>query len=280
MARTDWKRLAAPQEDGYDANVVLKHLSTVSRYKDKPLETPAGSPVWAHGRARWITAMDKKLMPSEEYTILPAEDEVAQEGIAVLDLWPAARDLSAALLVGICPLTTEARMATRRTGHGCSCGHFGDSFGCIYGTADDAWGFAESIVHEMAHWKLRALGVWFEEWTDFLLDNAADELYASPVRKDKTRPMGAVLHAQYSYIHVARMVTLALQAKAIPHQQDIDWAALQLSRITEGQGTLRENGRGTKKVGAAFLEGVDEWTTQVLTEGHAIVAAAQTKGAS
>lgn len=276
-AMTDWKRVAAPQEDGSDTAAILGACGR-GRYAERPAIIPAGPNIWNDGRARWALELTPHQRPSPEYEVLPVGDAILLQGLRMLDLWPAARRQCAELLVGLCPMTTESRKEHRGKGHGCSCGHFGDDFGWIYVTADDAWGFAEGVVHEMAHWKLRALGIWFEEWTGDLLENSPSELFTSPVRKDKARPMGAVLHAQYSYIHVARMSTLMLQATEQPSLQDIDWADLQLRRITEGQETLRTHARGTLEKGRPFLQGVDRWTSEVLTAGHDIVEAARVRG--
>lgn len=272
----DWTRVAAPQEDGYDTAVILEQCAA-GRYGQRERVEPNGDLVWGEGRARWVTALTQHQMPSSDYAFVQTDDSIVQAGLGLLGLWPTVRRQCAELLVALSPMTTEHRRDFRGTGHGCSCGHFADDFGWIYVTADDSWGFAEGIVHEMGHWKLRALGIWFEDWTPLILDHPFDETFTSPVRKDKPRPMGAVLHAQYSYIHVARMTALALQATEKPNLQDIDWAELQLKRITEGQGTLRQHARGTPNVGEPFLVGVDAWTTQVLTEGQAIVAAARAK---
>lgn len=276
VAPIDWAKVGVPQGDGYDSTAILAALC-VGRYAGKEVVPAAGERLWLPGRAKLISDVAPHQMPSDEYRILPPDDAIVLAGLRMLDLWPAVRDQCGAVLHALCPMTMVSRASIRGQGHGCSCGHFGDCFGWIYVTADDPWGFAEGVVHEMAHWKLRALGVWFEDWTALLLENRFDELYASPVRKDKPRPMGAVLHAQYSYIHVARMTSLMLQAKERPDAQDIDWAALQLHRITEGQGTLREHARGTLGVGKPFLEGIDAWTTEVLTDGHVIVAAAKSR---
>lgn len=277
MLDIDWARLAEPQEDGYDTAVLLELLKTGHYAERQQPAPPAGDPVWVDGRARWMVELPPEKRPSPDYELLPPDDSFVRGGLQLLDLWPAARRQSADILIGLCPLTMLAYASRRGGGHGGSCGHFGDDFGWIYCTADDTWGFAEGIVHEMGHWKLRALGMWFEDWTPLILDHKPDELFVSPVRKDKARPMGAVLHAQYSYIHVARISTLTLRATQEPQKQDVDWAELQLNRITEGQGTLREHARGTSGVGELFLRGVDEWTTRVLEEGRAIVADARTR---
>lgn len=263
----DWRRVAAPQEDGYDIRVTLQYLE-YSRYANKLKRPPNDAPnVWPEGQARWV-ALTESMRPSTELHDMPLDNPFVKQGLSLIDTWPAARPLCAHLLLAICPLTTRRGQA----GHGCTCGNFGDDWGWIYVTADNPWGFAEGIVHEMGHWKLRTFGIWFEDWTPLILKNSMEDKYTSPVRKDMPRPMGAVLHAQYSYIHVAAMCTAMLKAAEQPTGADYDWTALQLKRITEGQATLREHAVGTPGVGDAFLEGLDDWTTRVLEEGKDAIA--------
>ena len=262
----DWAKLAEPQLDGSDTAAILEYAAN-TRYRD--IKPASGAVMWTDGRARFQHSL--QYLPSNEYTYLPDYDQYVTAGLKQLDLWPAVRRQCAEFLVAVVPLTQVNH--PRGGGHGCICGHYADDFGWIYVSAEDVWGFAEGIVHEMAHWKLRALGMWFEEWTDLILLNKPEELYESPVRKDKPRPMGAVLHAQYSYIHVARMTTLQLQALEKPNNQDWEWLELHLKRITEGRDTLRQHARGTPGFGDAFLSGVNEWTDRVIAEGRAAVAA-------
>jgi hypothetical protein len=271
MTAVDWRRVAEPQEDGYDVQVALDAF-TRSRYAHKtPRALPHDVPlVWKEGRASFVRLADN-VAPDDVMKDLPTDDRRVQQGLLLIDTWPAVRLGCAQLLIGLAPLTMGFPDASGG-GHGCCCGNFGDDFGWIYVTADSASGFAEGIVHEMAHWKLRAFEIWFEDWTQALLLNRPDELYASPVRKDMTRPMGAVLHAQYSYVHVAAICNAMLKATPDPTKDDYDWTALQLRRITEGQGTLREFARGTPDAGVPFLEGLDNWTARVLKEGWDAVA--------
>jgi hypothetical protein len=267
MTPIDWRRIAEPQVDGYDIQVTLDALKT-GRYAEKePRPVPDTALVWPEGRARFVRLSDN-VCPSPELQDLSLDHPGVINGLAQLDKWPVVRPLCAQLLLGVSPLT----FGLHGGGHGCTCGNFGDDWGWIYVTADSTWGFAEGIVHEMAHWKLRAFGVWFEDWTDLLLLNSPQQLYTSPVRKDMARPMGAVLHAQYSYIHVAAMCTAMFKATEHPTPADREWTALQLHRITEGQDTLRKHALGTKDAGELFLEGLDAWTTRVLEEGHAALA--------
>jgi HEXXH motif-containing protein len=192
----------------------------------------------------------------------------SRAGLALISAWPVVERQCAELVLALAPLTQGSATGS----HGCTCGNFGDDWGWIYVTADSLWGFAEGIVHEMAHWKLRAMGIWFEHWTDLLLLNDPAERYESPVRKDMPRPMGAVLHGYYSYVHVAAMCVAMLKAAKAPTAGDVDWTEVQLSRIEEGQATVRAFARGTPGVGDEFLAGLDEWATRVLTEGREVVA--------
>lgn len=268
MDTIDWGRVAAPQADGSDIEATLSALGA-SRYAARLIKpVPDHAPhIWPTGRARWVTLADHSRPDPSFQDIAPDSPQVLA-GLKCLDAWPAGKRMAQELLLALCPMT----LGHPQQGHGCTCGQFSDDWGWIYVTADNPWGFAEGIVHETAHWKLRAFGIWFEDWTDTLLANRVDELYASPVRKDKPRPMGAVLHAQYSYVHVAAMCTALLKATPAPTQTDVDWTALQVSRITEGRATLNAHARGTE-AGEAFLAGLDAWTQDVIAEGTAAVQA-------
>lgn len=259
----DWKRVAEPQEDGYDAKVTLQYLEQ-SRYAQHMKQPPSDAvKVWPEGRSVFVNMAASCCKPSNDLTDLPYDAPTVRKGLAMLDLWPAVKRQNQELMIALSPLS----LGGSESGHGCTCGNYGDDWGWIYVTADNPWGLAEGIVHETGHWKLRALGVWFENWTDLLLLNDPKDRYVSPVRKDMTRPMGAVLHAQYSYIHVAEMCVRMLAASDKPNSSDYEWTELQLTRIAEGQGTLREHARGTPGVGEPFLDGVDEWTTRVREMG-------------
>ena len=262
----NWELMAKPQPNGYDTDVAIRFTRT-GRYAGRGDLIADGPPIWLDGRARWSSKQD---LPSPEFALMDPKHPRIVDGIKLLDLWPEARAQAAGLLLALCPYT----IGENQGGHGCSCGNYRDDFGWIYVTGGDPWGFAEGVVHETAHWKLRALGIMFEEWDDLLLDHSPSQLYDSPVRKDKLRPMGAVLHGQYSYVHVAEMVRRMYEAKGdAVDGADAQWLALQLKRIMEGQATLREHARGTQPAGADFLAALDEWTSEVLAAGHAALPA-------
>lgn len=271
LDQIDWRRVAKPQPDGYDIAVTRAMLAEFGPYAVRPRRAIPESArlVWEHGITKFVTLADN-VPPSAALKDMTDGPRIAA-GLALLDLWPDGREQSAQMLLALAPLT----MGHPQESHGCTCGNYGDDWGWIYVTADNAWGFAEGIVHETAHWKLRAFGVWFEEWTPFLLQNRLEDRYVSPVRKDMARPMGAVLHAQFSYVHVAKMCAEMLRAAAVPQAHTVDWTALQLTRIAEGQATLQEHAVGTPGVGDAFLAGFYDWTEEVLADGRAVVDAAR-----
>jgi HEXXH motif-containing protein len=73
----------------------------------------------------------------------------------------------------------------------------------LWASVNSAVGLAQSIVHEMAHHKLRALGVSFES-ASAVVANDTMSRYRSPL-VGWNRPMAAVLHAHYALLHVAAL---------------------------------------------------------------------------
>ena len=93
-------------------------------------------------------------------------------------------------------------------------------FGTVWLTVMCPIGAAEAIVHEMAHQKLRVLGVSFE-LASRVVGNDRRSLYVSPIVKDRLRPMTAVLHAQYSYIHVTQLDIHILDSERNDRRRDV-----------------------------------------------------------
>lgn len=145
---------------------------------------------------------------------------------------------------------------------GCCCGSDPPTltapYTAIHSTIFDTVGGAEGMVHETGHQRLRALGIELEVHNGMLLANQPAEVYASPVRKDKLRPMSAVLHAQYSYVWVTAL-DVALG--------DVAHVAINLPRIIEGHHTLMAHARWTAD-GIRFWAGLGAWTEEVINEAR------------
>jgi HEXXH motif-containing protein len=137
-------------------------------------------------------------------------------------------------------------------------------FGTLWATIYCPIGLAEAIVHEMAHQKLRVLGVSFES-ANALVANDRRSLYVSPVVKGRLRPMTAVLHAQYSYVYVTNLDIHILQTECDGARQDVIRRRLHvnLSRITEGYDTIRTHFEPGEH-GREFMEGFASWTQKTI----------------
>ena len=147
----------------------------------------------------------------------------------------------------------------------------GERPGVIALTVDCPLATAQAIVHETAHLKLRMMGVGNES-ADRIVANAPDGLYDSPIVTEMLRPMTAVLHAQYSFMHV-----LQLDLEMLAHEDDPavrddikSLVARNAPRMAKGLDTLRRELR-TDAAGAAFCDGFFAWCDAALTASRAAV---------
>jgi len=124
---------------------------------------------------------------------------------------------------------------------------------------------AEAIVHETAHQKLRVLGISFESATTVVANDPSD-LYVSPVIKDRRRPMTAVLHAEYSYVHVTALDIHMLETERDANRLTVLREVLQrnLSRIEEGYETIRRYFKPGEH-GREFMDGFFQWTERTIS---------------
>lgn len=258
----DWGRMPRPQADGYDMmkTVALAHerFGFVKQIYSAPVPTMFdGRVLLAHYKPDQKPAPYLDPMPFDSPIIKQTDDALRQ-------IWPEAYR-------GMQMLCNEIRIM-RDVNYpdgamtGCTCGNLSE-FGGICTTAQGVIGFMHGCVHEMiGHWKLKALGVDLMTWDGPLVANNPEDRYVSPVRKDITRPMGAVLHAQYSYLHVLEMEIRAKKAGLDP-----DMLPLNVARMAEGRETLRAWGPGEE--GESFAKAMDEWTAELLDEGRSLIKA-------
>ena len=127
----------------------------------------------------------------------------------------------------------------------------------------NALGFAQALIHEMAHQKLRALGVSIET-AERLIANDPSQRFESPIRKDQTRPMTAVFHAQYSFIHVTALDLHMLAAA----QTEREWQhilmlpARNVPRMQEGYEEVSRHIE-TYAAGRLFVDAFMKWSQDV-----------------
>ena len=263
-AAIDWSRVAVPQDDGYDTGVIAGMAGADVR-------TPTlGNPAMFGGRTR-LTASEGRL-PRARYAVAPLDHPNIARGEALLGSWPAAHRQCGALLREVSPFL-DPTLTPAQWDHnpGSSSDGFGFAFGVIAATVDNAYGFAQALVHETAHHKLRALGVQLGT-AERLIANDAAQLYESPIVRDRRRPMTAVVHAQYSFMH-ATALDVAMHDAA--HDDETRKAAAYLlarnvPRMEAGRRELAAHLR-TDAAGDAFFAAFERWSDATLRRGREIL---------
>lgn len=269
----DWSRIAEPTGDGSDTEAVLAFLERepMPWHPPPPHRTaaPAAAPRLPEGPAVWI---DTPILPGPRFAPLTGLPEGLVEAVALVRRWPAMAAQWPRIVHTVQCFTDTVATAGGATPAGSSSHNLAARFGVIALTVDSPPGAAQAIVHEAAHHKLRALGV-DNERAVRLIVNPPDALYASPIVVDRPRPMTAVLHAQYSFIHVTELDLWMLAAEDDPLRALMIRTLLSrnVPRMEAGADVIRRHAR-TDDAGAAFLDGFLAWTDRVLEAGRAALA--------
>jgi hypothetical protein len=253
--------MAKPQDDEYDTFITLA-LAIQQGYRR--LE-PDGFPTLLDGAIA--------LRPDPNLVLFPdcvSADPLHPNVSKVRNLlrqWPAVHSQCRRLLDSIALYHHNSIDSDDVTGSITGPGSRG--FGSIAVTVDNHVGFAEGIVHEMAHHKLRALGVQVEHATRFIL-NSPEVTYPSPIRYDCRRPMSAVLHAQYSYTYIIQLDLKILHARECPSRDRRiveDSVATILPKLEFGLTVLKKH-LIPDEAGKAFLSPLDAWTEDIVQDGR------------
>jgi HEXXH motif-containing protein len=267
----DWSRLAEPQADHYDTDVVLRLASaTTSVNRPHPYRrTPVGNaPAVFDGQVairhvyRSLPEFGTMLA---RYQDAPVDHPNLRIAVEHIRCWPAGFAQCQHLLEAIHPaLDASISLESTEIYRGSVCHSFEQLFGTMWATIFCPIGLAEAIVHEMAHQKLRALGVSFETATN-IVGNQPSARYDSPVIKDRLRPMTAVLHAEYSYVHVTTLDSHMLAAERDPTRRAVltEVLARNLARIEEGYDTLQRH-FSPGEHGQAFMDGFFSWIEKTI----------------
>ncbi|MDX1493428.1 MAG: HEXXH motif-containing putative peptide modification protein [Longimicrobiales bacterium] len=251
---TDWYRVGVPQEDGYDVEVIRGHAQR--RWGERIL---AGAMVVE--RLPWEMDRYEAVDPDEAAPLLD-----------LVRLWPLGWSALSGCVDAFYPIRTAG---SSMSGGGCSCGHSlpGERL-AIYATVDNAFGGAEGFCHEAGHARLYALGIDMEAHDGKLLANDPEERYESPIRKDKLRPMSAVLQGQYAYIFVTAF-DVALHPQNFPSSPvgaaEVErYVGHNLPRIKEGRATIERHVKTTAE-GEKFIRGIQDWTDEVIARAEVLL---------
>jgi HEXXH motif-containing protein len=271
----DWRRLARPQEDGYDTQIishVARHRGSLLRPEPWRRRSPEGArKVLLNGTVAVRNRREGGL-PAPRYVPASPDHPSLDAAEEILWHWPEAA-VQFASLVDTIEVWTDSDVAEEEADYMGSSSHSLErEFGVIMLTIDHPFGIAQSMVHEMAHHKLRALGISLLAANHLVL-NDPDELYVSPIITTKKRPMTAVFHAQYSFIHVTALdlaVYHGASADSELKDQAVRLLARNIPRMESGHDELSRHLR-TDERGAIFCGAFMDWSREVIDSGRAII---------
>jgi hypothetical protein len=260
----DWRRIAEPQGDQYDTLIALEFAKQSGYIR----EGIGNDPTFFDGEV--AIREDPSTLHFPDCVLADFNHPNVNKGADLLRLWqPVFRQfqllIESVAIVYYTPHPTDLVV-------GSICGSGNKGFGTIGATINHHVGFAEALVHEMAHHKLRALGVKFEEVERIIL-NSPDQKFHSPIRYDCLRPMAAVLHAQYSYTYVSALDIKIINA-GIDYSRDYSIAegslAHNLPKLEFGLRVIQDNAI-LDTAGNNFIEGLIDWSKQIFRDAYVIL---------
>ena len=271
LQSVNWRRMSAPQTDGYDTEMTLRLAESGGTplrprpYRRRPID---GAATFCDGMVAVRQAPERGMMTDK---IVPAKLDHPHLaiGAAFLARWPEAYTQFGRLVDTVYPYTDPEQARQGEWASGSSSHSYEEDFGSVHATVDDALGFAQALIHEMAHQKLRALGVSIET-AERLITNDPSQRFESPIRKDQTRPMTAVFHAQYSFIHVTALDLhmLASAEGERERQRILMLLARNVPRMQAGYEEVARHIR-TDAAGRLFVDAFMDWSEDVLQRGQA-----------
>jgi hypothetical protein len=259
-----WDRLAQPQDDQYDSKIVLEFAKRRGYVRPAPGDLP--------------TIFDGQIAVrndcpdlAPDCVLTGADHPNIQKACDLVRSWPAAYT-QLQLLIDSVNVFLYSKSPYDDDGIGSMSGPGGSEFGVVSSTVNSAVGFAGSLVHEMAHHKLRALGVQFET-AEKLITNPPEQKFRSPVRYDCLRPMSAILQGQYAFTYSAALCLEIVRSAVDPERRRRiaeQALAVKLPKLVFGLEVLKRHAEVDAE-GAEFLEGLFAWCYDLFEDGFTLL---------
>jgi HEXXH motif-containing protein len=270
----DWSRLAEPQTDGYDTDAILLLMSSENTpWRPRPFQRPHGKPpTVAHGTVSVNFDDTEPLIPGPRFAPVEGLHPNLERALNYVERWPVVAKQWPQFIHRIQCYTDTAIPEEERPHRLASASHSIDArFGEVALTIDCDLTTAQCIVHEMAHHKLRAIGI-ANERAVRIVTNPPAMLYESPVVLDQPRPMTAVLHAEYTFIHVTQLDIEMLRAEKCPQTRARIMSLLKrnLVRVEKGLQTIQRH-ISLDQQGESFIGAFINWSKSVIETGNAIM---------
>jgi prolyl 4-hydroxylase len=233
----DWSRLAEPQADQYDTEVILRLASG----RRTPID---GAPAVFDGHVAIRYAC--RSLPgfeqlSAQYPDGPADHPNIARAVEYVRSWPAAFAQCQRLLHSIHPaMDPQMPLESSEVYRGSVCQSFEGLFGTVWATIFCPVGLAEAIVRETAHQKLRVLGLPQE------------------------------IQAHYSDVHVAALDVQMLKAERDSVRREALGSVLQrnLKRIEQSNPGRASKGAPDQ---AEFIASLNAWTQRTISEARTLL---------
>ncbi|PVX29356.1 aKG-HExxH-type peptide beta-hydroxylase [Sphingomonas pokkalii] len=262
----DWGRVAKPQEDGSDT-AAIEWLIEASPPPWHPVDPPPAAPAEA-ARVEGTVSVGPHggpVLPGPRFVPLDDVPATVTEAVALVRHWPAMARQWPRIVHQIQPFADSEASHRSRLG---SCSHnVRDRFGVIAMTTECPLGTAQAIVHETAHHKLRAMGV-DNEAAIRIIRNPPDQVFHSPV-VGRPRPMTALLHAHYSFVHVIELDLAMLRADSDPARRAdiLTLLGRNVPRVAESGESIERHAM-LDEPGERFIAALLDWTAAALAEGE------------
>lgn len=277
----DWSRMLEPQDDMYDVENITLIANKMFGYEKPKMSNDIdffGGEILLFNKKEHGDFLSSDLESDETKEILKEVD------FLIKTLTPKYYSSIKKFLDGYAPFG-EKGIETSKTFIGCICGPatktydtshlLGSPAVSVTSCLSSVIGAADGIIHESWHQRLYQMGIEMEEHNQQLIGNLPDDLYNSPIRFDKLRPMSACVQAIYSYIAVSEF-HLQLLKYVIEHKETPIGAAdlgnvlrinaYNLHRINNGYNLLSKELIGITESGKSFRENFLDYNKRVIDE--------------
>ncbi len=258
---TSWRPLLVP--DAWEPSCMKSLLQLAGRFGQASVSREFITNSGAAFDGRIMIALCSGGPLDSEYSFAPTHPNI-NKADEYLKLWPSVRAQFLDIVRLVCPLTERHQGPEDRI-LGSICGSNGISE--VYSLVTNQVGFAEGLVHEMAHCKLRAIGIGLEH-AFHIITNKEEALYKSPIRYDKLRPMSAIIHGQYSFLHVLelnRRIAVANPGTELARRIVAETIAAKVPRLQFGHSVIAAN-LAVSGDNEEFRDALLEWSAIVLKD--------------
>lgn len=269
LVAIDWSRMAEPQADQYDAQVVRALLAAGSRQqKGRPA---AGEPTICEGQIA-LRYRDIPAMSPPHFSWAPLDHPNLTAATDYLRRWSAGYAQFVALIDTVHPcLDPKIRPEYQEISTGSSSYSSETWFGTVCVTVDHPIGCAQGLVRELAHQKLHALGI-SPTRAERLIANNPEVHYPNPIHPGLSQPLPALLHTIYPLLYVTELDVQMLLRESDKRRRDqiLQLLLRNLVRLEASHAALIAQ-VVPDWAGTLFIDALNAWARRVVAQGSGLL---------